>query len=273
MYPILWQQSCSSHHTLSTLARTCRVLRPFALKALEERYEATFKEPLVKISFRSSRQRHSWEKIRTIRMLACRSESYLSDTDREVRLIKIDRLTLPDTSREILLEGIENLPAHVELALLLLGTPNLTTLCVQPASKDLRNEENVLPLWLTAVISSMPMVSGLMEPNHIFSRLHTLRISMGGTFSLDLAWLFHILTLRILLLSNLWIDRDEGDLRNWRVQNSAQTSKTSSSKTSASNRPAHSHESYQAAKRYQAARSACATTNLWASQRSTGPRS
>ncbi|KAF2629786.1 hypothetical protein BU25DRAFT_420041 [Macroventuria anomochaeta] len=90
-------------------------------------------------------------------------------------------------TQDILYDNLKKLSAHVELALLLLQALNLGTLSVQAVPQDLKNEEGMLHIWLTSVLSAVPMMSGALESNNVFGQLRTLYISMGGTFSVDLA--------------------------------------------------------------------------------------
>lgn len=109
---------------------------------------------------------------------------------------EVHHLALSETVLDSLFTVIYKTPTHAELALLLLKTPNLATLRVYADRSALerpdRIEDGQLPPWLATVLPVISMMPNSSVPMNEFCQLHTLELSMGCHFSLDLAGLFYI---------------------------------------------------------------------------------
>ena len=220
--PLYRLYSASSYRVLSALARTCRFLQPLATKVLYQRYEAVFREPLIGFLRQTEEKHNLCQEIRNITVIGCArcmTGLYEPEFQRQEQIQKeIDRLRIPKDSRKLLIEKLKELPVHIELATLILKAPNLASLCVLAGTPDLKNTDGILPLWLTAVLGAMPMVPEIAGSSGVFDRLHTLEVSIGGTFSNELARLFYIPSLRQLFLAEIWADDDdEFDPQDWPV--------------------------------------------------------
>lgn len=123
--PRLAQQS------LYALARTCRTLGPLALEALKHNWAAVLKQPLIRRLRSLAQRRALFDKVTDVNIENGDMEAHVTNLSRSSQLrAEIDNFSLPDNVLRRLYRPILEDTAYAELAILLLKTPNLSTLRV-----------------------------------------------------------------------------------------------------------------------------------------------
>jgi hypothetical protein len=197
-----------AQQALYALARTCRILRPLALEALNQNWAAALYRPPIHRLRRLAQRPALFQKITDIAIEDVDPYPYRPDLSRISQLrAEIDSLSLPDNVLDRLYSATRRAPTDTELAVLLLKMPKLSKLRVHKYGEMFPpdNPDTVeLPPWLTEILESMPTVPEGSVAGHEFRHLHTLELSMDFGFNIKIAALFYIPSLRKLCIDDLF---------------------------------------------------------------------